>query len=139
LEEIQDGNGQYSFQEFCDQWVNFTSFRARWLEAGLNDRSSKRCHHSIHDISVALEENMPFGPRRECLLLVAAHYILLAGRILANDCLKKIPNNFGPDKWTRWAEKFGQISRQEPENTRLASATKAASEYMLSLRQEILC
>jgi hypothetical protein len=136
----EGGNGLYSFQRVCDEWVNFTSFLARWVGAGLDDRLEYRSTYPCYDLSVALDKDLSHGVRRECLLLVAAHYILLSGRVLAEDCLdlKKASNKVGQDKWTRWAENLEQVSKEEPENTRLASATKVASQYMFFLQQEIL-
>jgi hypothetical protein len=118
--------------------VNLTSFFARWLAVGLDDSFDDRSENSIFDISIALDEDRSCGLQRDCVLLVAAHYILLAGPTLANDCLKKVPNKVGSSKWKRWAEKFEEISKQEPNNTRLALATKAAGQYMFSLHREIL-
>lgn len=71
------------------------------------------------------------------MVMVAAQYILLAGRRIAEDCFTKPVKGFGLDKWRRWADRLEEISRQEEGgNTGLASATKEAHEYMLSLQPE---
>jgi hypothetical protein len=108
--------------------VNFTSFLARWLGAGLDHHYEDRSCYPCYDISKALDDVLPRGVRRECLLLVAANYIMLAGRTLARDYhdLEKVSNTVGPDKWTRWAEKLEQVSKEESENTRLTLATFVA-------------
>ena len=77
------------------------------------------------------------GPKRDCEVMVAAQYILLSGRTLVDDCFKKPVKVFGPDRWRRWAEKLGEISRQESGNTRLGSVADEARKYMVSLYPEV--
>jgi hypothetical protein len=69
--------------------------------------------------------------------MVAAQYIFLAGRNLADDCFTKPVSCFGPDQWRHWAGKPVEISRQEGDNTCLASAAEEAHKYMVSLHPEI--
>jgi len=121
----------------CDEWVNFSCFLARCIEAGLNDGYGNRCKYPSIDISQGLEQDLPRGLKRDCKLMVAAQYILLAGRTLADDCFNKPVSGFGPEQWRRWAEKLGEVSRQEGGNTYLASAAEEARRYMVSLHPEI--
>lgn len=125
------------YQKACDEFLNFSCFLARYLEAGLMDESPDRCKYSGIDVREALDHDLPQGPLRDCQLMVAAQHILLAGRVLAEECFNQSFKGFGPDKWRRWAAKLEEISRREREkNESLASAAKDAHEYMLSLPYE---
>ena len=125
------------YQKACDEFLNFSCFLARYLEAGLMDESPDRCKYSGIDVREALDHDLPQGPLRDCQLMVAAQHILLAGRVLAEECFYQSIKGFGPDKWRRWAAKLEEISRREREkNESLASAAKDAHEYMLSLPYE---
>jgi hypothetical protein len=68
--------------------------------------------------------------------MVAAQYILVAGRRIAENCFTKPVRGFGPDEWRRWTGKLGEISRQEGGNTGLASAAEEAYKCMVSLQPE---
>lgn len=117
-----------SFEEVCDTWVNFSSFLARVTEAGL---IGDCYNYARFDISQGLDEDLPHGLMRDSKVMVAAQYILLAGKTLANECFDK-------DQWRRRAEKLKEISKEEGgSNTVLASATEEAHNYMVSLHPEI--
>jgi Protein of unknown function (DUF3632) len=79
MNEQHGGDGKYSFQELCDQWVNFSCFLARCIQAGLNGNYENPCKHPCIDIPEALEQDLPPGPKRDCKVMVAAQYILVAG------------------------------------------------------------
>jgi pyrroloquinoline quinone (PQQ) biosynthesis protein C len=64
--------------------------------------------------------------------MVAAQYILLAGEKIAGVCLEKPVKNLGLDEWNRWAERLGEISKEESNNSELASAVEEAHKYMIS-------
>lgn len=132
--ERRGGDDTYSFPEICDQWVNFSSFLAHCIGAGLNDNYPDGCKHPIIDIPHGLEQDQPPGLKRDCRVMVAAQYILLAGRKLADESFKW-PD--GADKWRRWAGKLEEISKEEGDNTSLASAAREVHQYMVSLRPEI--
>ncbi|KAL8722778.1 MAG: hypothetical protein Q9225_000789 [Loekoesia sp. 1 TL-2023] len=132
--ESSGGDGERSFQEICDEWLNFSCFLARCIEAGLNNGYVDRCKYPSIDIPEGLEPDLPRGPKRDCKIMVAIQYILLAGRVVAEDCFKKPVDGFGPKQWERWAKRLGEIASQEDGNLRLASAAKDARKYMASLR-----
>lgn len=112
----------------CNEWVNFSSFIARTTEAGLN---GDYYNYMLIDISHGLDDDLPQGLKRDCQVMVAAQYILLAGGTLAENCFKA-------DEWRRWAEKLKEISKKEEGvNTRLASATEEAYRYMVSLHPAV--
>lgn len=134
--ETRNGDGESSFRTVCDEWVNFSSFLARCIEAGLLDHLDNRCRYPSIDIPHGLEKDLPRGPMRDCKVMTAAQYFLLAGRTLADDCFKESAPGLAPEKWRVWAGKLGEISRQEGSNNRLASATEEARNHMVSLRPE---
>lgn len=89
--------------------MNFSSFLARLTEAGLTDDDYK---YPLADISDGLDKNLPHGLKRDCQVMVAAQYILLAGGTLAEKF-------FQADEWRRRAEKLKETSKEEGGNTRL--------------------
>ena len=81
-------------------------------------------------MSEGLDDDLPHGMKRDCKVMVATQYMLLAGGTLAKECFDK-------DEWRRRAEKLKEISKEEGSNTRLASAAEEAHKYMVSLHPEI--
>lgn len=119
--------------------MNFSCYLARCIQAGLIDSYQNRCKHPSIDIPQGLEQNLPPRPKRDCKVMVAAQYILLAGGKIAEDCFTKPVRGFGPDEWRRWAERLGERSRQEESgNPGLASAVEKAHKYMVSVYPENL-
>lgn len=136
--ERRGGYGEQTFQEVCDDYVNLSSFLARCIEAGLDDRYKNRCKYASIDIPHGLEEDLLRGLKRDCRVMFAAQYILLAGRTLADNCFNKAIDGFGPEQWRCWVEKLKEILMQEGGNhTGLASATEEARKYMVSLHPQI--
>ena len=129
-EETTNGKRDLSLRELCDQWTNLSSFFARGIEAGL----IFRMNFPIVACRDALEEVLT-GPRRDCMIRVAAQYIQLSGRSLAKLFLKGPKALEGPCKWKRWAESFWKIS-QEHDDLSLATAAEEASKRMTTLYQE---
>ena len=74
-------------------------------------------------MSEGLDDDLPHGLKRDCKVMVAVQYILLAGGTLAKECFDK-------DEWRRRAEKLKEISKEE-------GATEEAHKYMVSLHPEI--
>jgi Protein of unknown function (DUF3632) len=112
--------------------VNFSSYLARCLQAGLNDNYPNGFKHASIDIREALDEKSPPGPGRDSQVMVAAQYILLAGEKIAGECVMKHVKGFGLDEWNRWAERLGEISRKESNNTALAAVVEEAHPNMVS-------
>ena len=107
------------------------------------DRYENRFKYASIDISQGLDEEMPHGTERDCKVMVAAQWILLAGRSLANDCFKQPgKGSVGVDQWRRWAEKLEEISKEKNNKddnqakTRLASTAEEAHKYMMTLHSE---
>lgn len=135
-------------QEDCDEWLSFATFFARCVEADIVFEYEYRWENCCMDIEEALEKDAPHGAKRDCFLMTAAQYILLAGRTLTVDCYRdpyvekptgwcSVSRVEGPVRWKGWADRFKEISREESGNPRIASVTKQAREYMVSLRPEL--
>lgn len=112
--------------------MNFSSYLARCLQAGLDDNYPNGFKYASVDIRQGLDEELQPRPRRDSEVTVAAQYILLAGEKIAGECLIKPVKGFGLDEWNRWAERLGEISREESNNTDLACAVEEAHKYMVS-------
>jgi hypothetical protein len=129
-----------SFDEICDEWLNLSSFLARWIQAGLSDGYEDRFKYPDLDISEGLEKGLPPGPKRDCKAIVAAQYILLAGRAIESYCFGTVAaaNGLGPRRWKLWAEGFANISSDEENNSDLREAAEKAHNFMVSVHPELL-
>ncbi|KAF2493455.1 hypothetical protein BU16DRAFT_619781 [Lophium mytilinum] len=135
--ERNGGDGQHSFLEVCSEWVNFSSFLARYIKAGLRQGSQECWKYPEVDISKALEHDLPRGPKRDSQIMVAAQYVLLGGKELADHFIESESVGLGPDRWRRWAGKLAEISRQEETDTLVASVADEANKYMVYLHSEL--
>ena len=70
--------------------------------------------------------------------MVAAQYILLAGRKIAEECFGGSNDvGLGPDTWRAWVAKFEEISREEGEDAAgVAAVAGEAHKIMVSIRPE---
>ena len=131
--EKTNGEDGRSLSEICDQWVNFSSFLARIIAAGLKNGLSRAKYPSIACRDAL--ENVTTGPRRDCLLRVATQYILISGHCLAEDKLNGTKDKLDPRSWKLWTEKFREISQTHGDPS-LAAAAKEAYERMTALNSE---
>ena len=130
--EKANGKNGLSLQEICDQWVNFSSFLARTIAAGFQDRIFRAKYPTVA-FKDALD--VTTGPRRDCVIRVAAQHVLLCGHHLAKYRLNNPKDKEGPRLWKLWAERLWEIS-QTHENSSLASVAEDAFERMVLLYQE---
>ena len=130
-------DGDESLQEQCNRWINFSSFVARVLEAGLLDNSTCRRKYASWGCHDGLEVDLPQQQRRNCEVMVAVQYILLSGHALAEDYANAPAFEGAMESWKRWAEKLQQISRED-ECGQLAHRAKEAYGHMRSLTSEVL-
>jgi hypothetical protein len=130
--EQQGCSTRLEFREICDDWVNYSSFIARCIEAGLDKVDDHFFKYPIVDIPIGLEDEIPPGLARDCKVMAAALYISLAGRSLVQRFFKPPYKIFGVYRWRRWAEKLAEISKEDG-NPRLAYAAKEARRHMVSL------
>ena len=124
--------------------MNFSAFLARCIESGLDDHYENRCKYPGNDIPEGLEKRLQPGYKKDCRVMVAAQYILLAGRAVFEDFVQKPTKGsdaekWGVDKWKLWANKFKEIAREYEgeDEPALASTTKMAYEEMVSFYPEL--
>ncbi len=128
--------------------MNFSAFLARCIESGLDDHYENRCKYPGYDIPEGLEKYLQPGYKKDCRVMVAAQYILLAGRAIFEAFVKKPTKGsnsekWGLEKWKLWASKFKEIAREydreyEGEDKRaLAAITTKAYEEMVSFYPEL--
>ncbi|KAK1996129.1 hypothetical protein LX36DRAFT_671966 [Colletotrichum falcatum] len=94
------------------------------------------------DISKGLEENHDEGPRSDCLQLVAAEYLLLAGEKLHGNMIGRHPDGSekrqrGLGHWKLWAGKLQDIEKGPKADSDLGQAAKRARRVMVSLEPGI--
>lgn len=132
--------GEDAFRTRCDEWLNFSVFKARTLAARLGDHFDDSFKAPDVDIDIGLElgdreKNNPNEVLRNCRLMVAAQYILVAGdaiRVHYGDP-EESKGGWKRDTWTSWAEGFREASNWDnvQESTRLAAAK--AHDKMVAL------
>jgi Protein of unknown function (DUF3632) len=122
--------------------VNFSSFVARCIESGINDKCPGRCEFSRFDIVEALEKPLPPGVIRDSWVMVAAQYILLAGRVIDEEFFKipakgNISEWWGRGRWRLWARRFKTIANDmEDKGSELNSAINKVYKKMISFHPE---
>jgi Protein of unknown function (DUF3632) len=124
---VNDQDSSPTWKLDLDKWVNFSSFLARCIEAGLNDHHKYPCEHFELDISEFLEHDFPPGTYRDCWVMIAAQYILLAGRTIR----KHIAG--GLQKWQQLANRFKEIADEGDKESESNLAINGAYEKMASL------
>jgi hypothetical protein len=129
------------FIETCDEWVNFSAFIARCVQAGLLDRFSDGISkYPSWDVPDGLEKGLQPGILRDCRVMVSAQYIILAGRRLFEEFLSKSASpteksEWWQEKWQLWPGKFEALSDgyEKDGKTEMAAMIREAHDLMLSL------
>ncbi|KAL2147924.1 hypothetical protein VTI28DRAFT_3402 [Corynascus sepedonium] len=98
------------------EYVNFHTFNARCIAAGLNTGLDGVFASEGPIISVGLNPGGPSfkAPWVDCLVMAAAQYIIIAGDVIDAECVKKQAppdrwgwngweNGNGPSVWKHWA------------------------------------
>lgn len=138
--EGDSGVGKFFIDEICEEWVNLSSFFARWIQAGFSHDDEDRFKYPGLDIPEGLAQDLPLGPKRDCKVMVAAQYILLAGRAIEHyyfDTVEGARGGLGPQRWKQWAERFANISSDEENKRDLREAAKGAHDFMVSVHPEL--
>ena len=123
--------------------MNFSAFLARCIESGVSKRYEDRCKYAVIDIGKGIEKDLKPGITRDCRVMVASQYVLLAGRVVYEEIVAKMKGKdrekWGLDKWSLWGRKFKELAREYEEigNPGLASATKQAYEKMVSFHPSL--
>jgi Protein of unknown function (DUF3632) len=126
----------------CNEWVNFSSFLARCIASGINDSYKDGYELLKININEALEKDHPPGIYRDCWIMVAAQYILLAGEAIYKQMISSAVKGSdserrGLDKWRLWANMFGKRADEEDSKSEANSAAFAAYQKMVSLHPEL--
>lgn len=125
------------WKEQCDEWVNFSSFLARCIQARVDDQILPISKYPRINIADGLDVHMQPGIKRDSRVMIAAQYILLAGPAL-DEGLIQDPKAYatGVVQWQSWARRFKELAEME-----LASEVKAAvieaRKKLISLRPEL--
>ncbi|KAH8589746.1 hypothetical protein B0O99DRAFT_676542 [Bisporella sp. PMI_857] len=119
--------------------VNFSAFVACCTASGLNNQYSDPCLYPSRDIPIGLEEEMPQGLNRDCKIMVATQYILLAGTAIYEEFIGKSAEGsslrkWGLKKWPIWTRRLNELTLEYEEsgNTELAAMTREAYEKLIS-------
>ncbi|KAI0131105.1 hypothetical protein F4814DRAFT_404825 [Daldinia grandis] len=136
----KDDTSPEELERKCGEWVNISAFIARCIEAGFNDRFKEKCKFPCVDIPKALEEDIPPGVRRSCLIRVAVQYIMIAGNKI---CQQKIGKGKTEEqqmwlgKWKIWAEKLLQLAEHNELEPGLTSEVREAHGTMVALQPRL--
>lgn len=125
-------------EKSCAEWVNFSAFVARCTQAGLNDQFKYPRKYPSKDIPIGLEKDHAPGVRRNCLIRVAAQYILLCGSKIS-DGIKDAPTErqrWWADKWQLWAKKLEELADSGEIDPDLKSEVHEAHEKLVALQPQ---
>ncbi|KAI8154517.1 hypothetical protein K4K49_004061 [Colletotrichum sp. SAR 10_70] len=136
--EPEDPKQKQAFIRRCDQWVNFSSFQARYHGAEIYKPWSTHLKYPNVDIELALEKDLPKGKLAECRLLVASEWIIHAGKVIYAD-MKRINNDlWGLERWKSWAGKLEEILKAGEQSEDVTINLRAALDEMISIDRDIL-
>ncbi|KAK7990493.1 hypothetical protein PG990_014773 [Apiospora arundinis] len=99
-----------SSRKSLEEWVNFSTFLARCIKSGLLDKFDGWGRYPAVEIRKALEENPGQGPRRDCLVMVAAQYLLVAGNKIHHQFVDQYA--IGSQERQRGLEAWGVMVRE---------------------------
>lgn len=123
--------------------MNQQAFTARCTEAGIDYEPF--CKHPSYEILNGLEKDYPSPVERNCKVMVAAQYILLAGREVHRSLINQEPATENSEtstawtlkKWPLWALKFKEIEEKGDCEPKVLAAVAEARKKMTSISQEI--
>ncbi|KAF9880097.1 hypothetical protein CkaCkLH20_02051 [Colletotrichum karsti] len=131
--EPEDPKLKEDFILTCDEWVNFSSFQARYHGAEIYEPWPSHLKYPSIDVSMALEKDLPGGKLGECRLLVASEWIIHAGKVIYEDMRKTNEPKWGLEKWNRWGSRFKEILDQGHQSDEVNRNLSAALDQMVSL------
>ncbi|KAK8006968.1 2-5-dichloro-2-5-cyclohexadiene-1-4-diol dehydrogenase [Apiospora arundinis] len=126
-----------------DEWVNFSTFVARIIRAGLNDKFDNWDKYPSFDTSNGLESSSDRGPRRDCLILVATQYLQILGekmyrRYIVGRAVGSKERQWGLDQWRLWSDKLQEIGNgQTSSNPEVVKAARDTLVHIVSLESSI--
>ncbi|RYP12531.1 hypothetical protein DL765_007267 [Monosporascus sp. GIB2] len=130
------------FRQRCIEWVNHQAFTARCIEAGID--TGVLCKHPSHEIVNGLEKEYPLRVERDCKVMVAAQYILLAGRALHETFITRELSMGGEEaarwcleKWPLWAERLKAIEEKGDCDPKVIAAVVEARRRLIALHPDV--
>ncbi|KAK2764254.1 hypothetical protein FQN54_008946 [Arachnomyces sp. PD_36] len=128
------------WKQRCDEWLNLSCFIARCVQARLDDELFLEGSYPFFAIEDGLKGNIDDPIKRDCWVLIAAQYFLLAAPALDEEFIqrptKKNPD-WGVDKWKYWAKRFGELEGGTLLAPEVKRAVADARKKMISLRPEL--
>ncbi|KAH6656364.1 hypothetical protein BKA67DRAFT_551727 [Truncatella angustata] len=127
----------------CSKSVNVSAFIARLLNEGM--LGADGLHWAGRDLMVGLE-TAEFDSKDQtqvCQATIAVLYILLAGRLIAQEVRQptvELTHPLTRGRWTIWASRLEDISRAAPDDAEwcLGLEAKKAHKGMVTLYSEII-
>ncbi|RYP92120.1 hypothetical protein DL770_001781 [Monosporascus sp. CRB-9-2] len=130
------------FRRRCCEWVNHQAFTARCTEAGID--AEPLCKHPSFEIPNGLEEEYSLQVERDCKVMVAAQYILLAGRAIHEEFITRPLSmgeeeeaKWGLEKWLLWAERLKAIEEKSDCDPKVIAAVVEARKRLIALQPDV--
>ncbi|KAI0024010.1 hypothetical protein F4780DRAFT_688374 [Xylariomycetidae sp. FL0641] len=124
-------------QLLCNRWINYCSFEARCLAAGIEVEVDD---HAAKELREGLEKEHPEQPTRDTKVLVAAQYVLIGGQSLHQKLVAepRTGENERTAEWSRktwplWAARFKEIKEKGDCSPEVLAAAGEAHEKMVKL------
>ena len=138
-----DSDGPEDFQWQCDAWVNFSAFKARCMEAGVLDQETNPYGFPGGELIEGLEQDITSQPERDCKVMVAAQYLIKAGRVIHEKLIVEAATKDsatarrGRSKWQLWAARLEELAEKGGLEPRVVDAIKAARRKLVTLEPEL--
>ncbi|KAJ0268155.1 hypothetical protein COL940_013658 [Colletotrichum noveboracense] len=134
--EPKDPEAKKDFILTCDEWVNFSSFLARYHGSKAYKPWDSHLKYPSVDIELALENPLPSGKLGECRLLVASNWFIHAGKLIYEDMKEANTEKWGLSRWSRWTEKIQEILKTGGQTDEVTSNLQAALDSIMSIATE---
>lgn len=131
----------------CEEWVNFSVFKARMLAAGICAKDGDDFKAPGRDIPIGLgletssgkaaggdgHENRDGNLLRDCKLMVSAQYILIAGETIKANINQNPYQGWDGQSWKKWATRFLEATTSSNLQETTKMAAKDAHDMMVRL------
>lgn len=146
MQSFEDEKSRADWKQKCDQWLNFSTFKARTLAAGIcaNDPNWS-LKAPLKDISIGLglrDDIWGDDIFTNCVLMVAAQYIIIAGEGVRSRFTeeKEEPGSnmrLNQHLWKLWTERLQEASNSENFKAKTKDAAVKAYKKLKELWPEI--
>ncbi|KAK2765316.1 hypothetical protein FQN54_008160 [Arachnomyces sp. PD_36] len=136
-----DSNREYpdpaKWKQRCDEWVNFSAFLARCVQARIDDDAFDIGKYPRMNIDDAVSSHITDEVKRNSWVMVAAQYVLLAGPVMDEEFIQKPEvRDLGMSMWQFWAEGFKKVAEGELASN-VKEAVIEARKKMIAMRPEL--